>query len=207
MNVAAFRRINSPLDQIPRTILAMEARPALVSPTEYLAQELVSQNRREYVAGSIYTVPDISRNHVEITGNLAFILGRELEARSCRNLLSGVKIRIAERDSYFYADASISCPPNFIDVPNGVIDNPTVLIEVLSPKTRVLNRGAKFAAYRTLDSLLEYVLIDSESVAIEVYSLEGEWKVRRFSSLDDIAFLPSVEVRIPLQEVYRHSEF
>ena len=182
---------------------AQAARFALVSPLEYLRQEARSKARHEYVAGTVCEMAGASRNHGEITSALAYELRTGLKGKICRNLDQDVKVFIAAKDVYYYPDATISCPPRFIDDANGVIDNPTVVVEVLSPSTRNLDRGAKFADYRTLSTLRDYVLVDSEARRVEVFSLEGEaWMVRTFET--GTAWLASVEVALDLDELYRH---
>ena len=113
-----------------------------------------------------------------------------------------MKVWIEARRRYYYPDGTISCPPKFIDDENGVIDNPTVVLEVLSPSTRSLDRGPKFADYRTLPSFRDYALVESESQSVEVHSLEGGvWQTRAYA--EGRAFLPSLGISLDLEELYR----
>lgn len=180
---------------------------ALISASEYLSRELESEVRHEYVAGSVYAMAGGSKNHGLLTKNLLVLLDRHLSDGMCESFGQDIKVRVEAADCYYYPDASISCPPNFIDERSGVIDNPTVLFEVLSPRTRTVDRSSKFANHRTLTSLRDYVLVDSEAAALEVYSLEDEWKVRKHKGLDAVAPIPSVEVRLKLSELYRRVKF
>lgn len=175
---------------------------ALVSPLEYLRREAKATRRHEYVAGIVCEMAGASRNHTRLTKNLHGMLYRALGEGPCENLDQDVKVWIAARSVYYYPDATISCPPNFVDDAAGVIDNPTVIVEVLSPGTRALDQGPKFADYRTLPSFRDYVMIDSETMRVEVLSLEGGvWNTRAIT--DGKALLPSVGVEIDLQELYR----
>lgn len=181
----------------------MAAQAALVSAQEYLEHETKAAARHEYVAGVIYAMAGASRNHNELTRALHGLLFGVLSGRQCRNLDQDTKVWVDATGSYYYPDATVSCPPNFIDDANGVIDNPTVIVEVLSPTTANLDRGPKFAHYRMLPSLRDYVLIDSERRSVEVFSLEqDQWVVRFYQS--GVARVPSVEVDLPLDELYRH---
>jgi Uma2 family endonuclease len=172
---------------------------------DYLETEEKASIRHEFVAGTVYAMSGASRKHVEITRALSGILYRETEGRDCRNLDQDTKVWIEDARAYYYPDATIACPPRFIDEAHGVIDNPTVVFEVLSPSTEGFDRGAKFAAYRALPSLQSYVLIESESRLVEVYSIEsGQWVVRFFSAMDAIAEIPSVSLVISLAELYAH---
>jgi hypothetical protein len=60
--------------------------------------------------------------------------------------------------------------------------------------------GAKFAAYRSLASLRDFVLIESETAQVEVYSLEeGRWVVRFFLGVEAFARIPSIFISRDLQ--------
>ncbi|AIE86919.1 hypothetical protein OP10G_3551 [Fimbriimonas ginsengisoli Gsoil 348] len=144
-----------------------------------------------------------SRNQLELQSALATEIGAALKGRPCRLLGQDTKVWIDKTNVYFYPDATIACPPNFVDDANGVIDNPTVIFEVLSTGTATFDRSAKFADYRSLSSLRDYVLIDSERRVVEVFSLEdGEWLVRSYES--GSMRIPSVNVDVDLDELYRH---
>lgn len=184
-------------------MIAQAFRPALISPAEYLRREAEAKTRHEFVNGTVCEMAGASRNHGELTSALSFELRTALKGKVCRNLDQDTKVWIASKEIYYYPDATVSCPPNFIDATNGVIDNPTVVFEVPSPSTRTLDQGQKFADYRTLPTLRDYVLIDSEATKIEVFSLEnGEWVVRTY--VDGTAAIPSVSVGLDLSELYRH---
>lgn len=184
-------------------MVAQAVLPALISPREYLRREAQAERRHEYIAGIVCEMAGASRNQVELQSALATLAGAELRGKRCRILGQDTKLWIAAKEAYYYPDATIACPPNFIDDANGVIDNPTVIIEVLSPSTRHLDRGTKFADYRTLSSLREYVLIDSEARRVEVFSLENDdWMIRTYE--EGVATLPSFGIDLDLQELYQH---
>ena len=175
---------------------------ALVSPMEYLRREREAKTRHEYVDGVVCEMAGASLRHACLTKNLHGMLYRTLGKGPCENLDQDVKVWIDASRRYYYPDATISCPPNFIDDDNGVIDNPTVVIEVLSPGTRNLDRGPKFADYRALPSLRDYVLVESEARRVEVFSLEdGEWRGRTYP--EGAARLPSLGIELGLDELYR----
>lgn len=187
-------------------MVAGVSRLALISPRDYLCRERDAGRKHEYLSGAVYEMAGASRNHTRLTRNVHGILFRQLGTGPCENLDQDVKVWIEAHLAYFYPDASISCPPNYIDVANGVIDNPTVLFEVLSPSTASIDRGAKFAAYRTLPSLRDYVLIESEARQVEVFSLEGDqWMVRTYT--EGTIVLPSISIEIEMEELYRHVTF
>lgn len=180
----------------------MIAQAALISPLEYLRREAQAEKRHEYVDGTVCEMAGASPGHARLTKNLHGMLYRALGNGSCENLDQDVKVWIEARNRYYYPDATIACPPNFIDDENGVIDNPTVIVEVLSPSTRSLDRGPKFADYRTLPSFRDYVLVESDFRTVEVHSLEdADWTTRTYTEGE--ALLPSVGIAIGLDELYR----
>ena len=113
---------------------------------------------------------------------LSRTLGNALQGRTCRSFDADTMIRVEAADRGFYADAGIACPPNYLSDRVGVIDNPTVVIEVLSPGTEKHDRGEKFRNYRFLASLRDDVLIASDRRSVEVFSLQddGSWNRRIF---------------------------
>ena len=182
----------------------MAVSSALIAPQEYLRLEREAEFRHEFVAGVLCEMAGASRNHVEIQVALVIEIGKSLSGRKCRVLGSDVKVWIATREAYYYPDLTISCPPNFIDEASGVIDNPTVILEVLSPSTKAIDRGQKFSDYRTLPSLMDYVLVDSESRSVEVYSRESlTWTVRRHTAGSFL--IPSLAIEVSMDEIYLHT--
>jgi Uma2 family endonuclease len=185
----------------------MAAHPALTTKAQYLASERSADERHEFVHGHVYAMAGASRNHLGITAALSSELRNSLRGGRCRNLDQDTKVWIERAEAYFYPDASVSCPPNFVDAPNGIIDNPTAIFEVSSTGTESLDEGPKFAAYRELDSLRDYVVIDSRTRSLRVYSLEGgTWLVRRYTEEQTVP-IPSLGIELNLDEIYRFAEF
>ena len=182
----------------------MAVSSALIAPQEYLRLEREADFRHEFVAGVLCEMAGGSRNHGEIQADFTFEVRKALVGRNCRILGSDIKVWISTREAYYYPDATISCPPNFIDEASGVIDNPTVILEVLSPSTKAIDRGQKFSDYRTLLSLMDYVLVDSESRFVEVYSRDrSTWTVQRYSA--GSVFIPSLAIEVSIDEIYRNT--
>ncbi len=86
--------------------------------------------------------------------------------------------------------------------------NPTVIIEVLSPSTKNHDRGGKFKLYRDIDTLKEYILIDSESVNIEAFNinLNGLWELKEYKSIDEGFYLQSIKTNLELKEIYERTK-
>jgi Uma2 family endonuclease len=82
--------------------------------------------------------------------------------------------------------------------------NPSVIVEVLSPGTKDFNRGMKFKLYRDIDSLNEYILIDSESINVEAFAInqKGLWELREYKNISETLLIQTIEMAIPLQALY-----
>ena len=91
----------------------------------------------------------------------------------------------------------------------GSLLNPTVLVEVLSRTTEAHDRGLKFARYRSLASLKEYVLIAQHEPRIEVYRRQpgGQWLLTDYYGEESVCRLESIDCEIPLSAVYAKVSF
>mgnify|MGYP003383763591 CR=1 FL=1 len=179
-----------------------------VSPEDYLRMEAQSPVRHEYVAGGIYAMTGASLRHNIIALNLAAALRAHLKASPCRVFIEGVKLHVGRDNAYYYPDVIVSCDPRLQTITGDsmVIDQPTVLVEVLAASTEGVDRREKFLAYRKLASLKEYLLVQQDRMEIELFRRQGDvgWEHCVFSEADELS-LVSLEFRCPLSEVYEGS--
>ena len=171
--------------------------PPTLSVEEYLELEENSSVKHEYLDGYVYAMAGGTVDHGLIAVNVLSLLRAHLRGGPCRVCNSDVKVRVGPR-RFVYPDVSVSCDPR--DRADGraqSIGHPRLIVEVLSPKTAEYDRGDKFAMYRTLPSLQTYVLLQAESVAIEVRTrqADGTWQAQRFGANDLVAF-PSIDFRV-----------
>jgi Uma2 family endonuclease len=181
-----------------------------VTPEEYLAAERLSETRSEYLDGGVYPMPGATINYVQLVSNVAFELGLQLRTRPCRVLMSDLKVRMPDSRKFFYPDVVVVCAePQFHDDRKDVILNPDLVVEVLSPSTEAFDRGAKFRAYQTIESLKEYLLVSQGKPLIEQYirNADGEWRYRAAEGLESSLTLPSVECTLNLGAVYDKVDF
>jgi Uma2 family endonuclease len=179
---------------------------AITLPAEYLEAELTATEKHELHEGQVLAMSGGSANH----GIVCTTLIRHLKIQSeCLCLGSEIKVIVPATGSYYYPDATISCPPHFVDRKNGVIDNPTVIFEVLSPATESFDRGPKFRAYQQIDNLKEYVLISSDQPLVESFrrQAEGLWILSVVEGLESTLELLTVNAFIKLADLYQHVVF
>lgn len=128
----------------------------------------------------------------------------------CEPLDNDMAIKIQAYNSYVLPDLSFLCKePEFEDEGKRRLLNPSLLIEVMSETSEAYDRGEKFQKYRSLDSFREYVLIDSRRYSVECWYKEDEkiWRIDAGFSLSDSVFLHTLEVDLPLTEIYRRVQF
>jgi Uma2 family endonuclease len=181
-----------------------------VTPDEYLAAERLSEYRSEYLDGEVFPMTGGSVNRVQISFNLILELGTQLRARPCRVLGMDLKVRLPDSRKFFYPDVVAICNElQYHDDRRDIILNPDLVIEVLSPSTEAFDRGAKFEAYRTIESLKEYVLVSQEKPLIEQYvrGEGGDWTFKAVEGLESSLSLPSIECTLNLSAVYDKVDF
>lgn len=171
---------------------------------EYLAMEEVAHSKSEYYRGEIFALSGGTWDHSVITSNLNRLLGNSLAGTACRVVNGDLRIHVKSKDLYTYPDVSVVCGrPRFVERRTDTLLNPVVIVEVLSPSTREYDRGAKFALYKGIPSLREYILVDSERVYVESFRLRGtEWVVASFEGLDRALHFEALDCEIPLQSLY-----
>jgi Uma2 family endonuclease len=189
----------------------MAAQPqALLTPEQYLELERAAETRHEYYNGEVFAMAGGSLRHAVVSQNFARELGNALKQRPCLVMSSDVRIRVAVDGLYTYPDVVVVCdPPKFVDNRSDTLLNPTLLVEVLSPSTEAHDRGFKFAQYRTIEGLQEYVLVSQAEARVEVFRRQedGNWLMSEAIGLDAICELRSVDCRIGLDEIYAKVEF
>ena len=177
---------------------------------DYLAAERASVDvKHEYLAGGVYAMTGASYDHNLIVSNLARELGNRLRDRPCVVLTSDMRVRIESGDAATYPDLVALCePPRFYDERRDVLTNPTLLVEVLSPSTEAYDRGSKFAIYRNLASLREYVLIAQDRFSVEVFTKQpdGRWLLGAVDEPNDAVRLESIQCEVLLRDFYAKVE-
>ncbi len=144
------------------------ARVHSITADAYLAGEIHSPIRHEYVAGEVFAMAGATEEHATIAGNLFALLRNQVRGGPCRVYIADMKLRVEAADAFFYPDVFVTCDPRDATEPLAK-RRPALICEVLSESTEAYDRGGKFAAYRTLESLNEYLLIDSRRRAVEVF--------------------------------------
>ena len=168
----------------------------------YLELENDGAWKHEFVNGVVYAMSGASRRHNAIAGDLFSALNAHLPLGPFLAFALDMKVHIktAEDERFYYPDVFVTCSPD--DRGDYASDKPVLIVEVMSPSTEHVDRGAKFAAYTSLPSLQEYVLVSQKTARAEVFRRRTGWTSEVYDGAADIT-LESIELTMPLSAAYR----
>lgn len=175
---------------------------------EYLQWQSENPEKYEYYKGEMFALAGAGIQHNIITVNLLTELSRALKGGPCRPFNSDQRIHIPENTLYTYPDVSVVCGEIVSLADDNSIINPVLLAEVLSGSTKNYDRGEKFKLYREIQTLKEYVLVDSQSLAIEIFRLNPNhrWELEEYKVGHGSVALLSLGIRIPIVDIYTGSD-
>jgi Uma2 family endonuclease len=179
---------------------------------EYLRREAAAVDKHEFHEGEILAMSGGTYKHSLIAANVIGALWSRLRDSRCRALESNMRVRVPPTDRYVYPDAMVVCGQPQFDPqdPNlTTITNPRVIFEVLSESTEAYDRGAKFTRYREIESLEEFVLVSQDRLLVEAYARQpgGTWLLAPSSGIDAMASMRSLQISLPLSEIYLNVSF
>jgi len=168
---------------------------------DFLAWENTQQERHEFFRGETFSMVSARRVHGLVSGNLFAALKTHLKGTRCRAFIEGMKVQVGD-DALFYPDVFVTCDERDLKT-DMIFRHPVLVAEVLSDSTQAYNRGMKFAAYRLLDSLREYVLIDPDNRRVEVFrrNERGNFELIDQTGAPELA-LDSVGLRLAAEELF-----
>ncbi|MBM3996929.1 MAG: Uma2 family endonuclease [Planctomycetes bacterium] len=181
---------------------------SLVSVEDYLAGELGSPVKHEYLGGVVYAMAGARNLHNRIATNTLGSLYSRLRGRTCQPFNSDTKIRVRlpTQTRFYYPDGSVICRPNPDN--DSFQDEPAVIAETLSKTTRRIDEGEKKDAYLTIPSLNVYMLVEQEMALVTVWRRTDSGFVREvYEGLDAVIPLPEIDIALPLVEIYANVEF
>ena len=174
-----------------------------ISPEEYLEMERDSPTKHQYFQGEVFAMAGTSPRHNIIFKNLFGELYISLKGKPCQPFGGDFRIHIPDNGLYTYPDISIVCKP--VQTTNDDnLTNPIVIIEILSKSTRDYDRGTKFNLYRHINTLQEYILIDSMQISAEIFSrtIENKWQLDEFTNLSDKFTIQSLRLTLEMGPIY-----
>ena len=180
---------------------AIENAPS-IGVEEYLAGELQSRERHEYLGGSVYAMAGTSVEHNLIAGNIFSSLHAHLKGKSCQVFMSDLKVRlqISEEEVFYYPDVMVACNPK--DKDRYFKRYPQVLVEVLSPETEKIDRREKFLSYIQIETLMEYILVAQDKMEVTVFRRASKWQPEIITEVDKPLRVNSLDFSLPLSVIY-----
>jgi Uma2 family endonuclease len=183
-------------------IAAKDNNPHL-TPEEYFAWEEQQLEKHEYINGQVYAMSGGSINHGRIAIRFTAMFDSHLENTGCITGNSDIKVKIVGTNNYTYPDVSVTCDERD-KTSTQYITYPCLIVEVLSKSTEAYDRGGKFRMYQNDSALIDYLLVSSTSMEIDLYHKNdaGDWLIINYKPGDTIQ-LKSINLNFPLEQIYR----
>jgi Uma2 family endonuclease len=174
-----------------------------LSYAEYLALEASAETKHEYIVGAIVAMAGATIEHGRLVSNLTAFLRAALTGRPCVVLPADVRVRIRAADRATYPDLHVVCASIERDPDDEhAVANPLVILEVLSESTAESDRGEKFADYRKLRSLREYVLVSQRERRVDVNRRDGRRWILDEHTRGERVRLESLDVELAVDDLY-----
>jgi len=173
---------------------------------DFLAWEQIQVEKHEFVAGEVFAMVGTRREHVVVSGNIFAALKQHLRGTPYHAYIADLKLRVEAADAFFYPDVMVSCHPND-NKAEQFISYPTLIVEVLSDSTAAYDRGGKFVAYRSLESLQEYVIVDIDARRVECFrrTTDNEWLLHDYYGNVNCEF-QSLGISLALADIFEDIE-
>lgn len=179
-----------------------------ISEEEYRDGEELSTVKHEWYRGEVFAMAGGTLSHAKLCRRVAGMADARLRGRRCTALGGEMRVKVEASGLHTYPDALIYCPPaRFEGRGDNTLLTPKVIFEVLSSSTQAYDRGDKFGFYAQIETLTDYVLIETERVSVEHFSRWPEgWLLRSYGRRSDILRFPELEIELPLSELYEDLE-
>jgi Uma2 family endonuclease len=175
---------------------------------DYVALEMISTGKHEFLDGEIYAMAGGSEEHSALAAAMVHALVNAVGDRPCRVHTSDLRIYVEAAGLATFPDASVICGPlqQHEPSPTATALNPSILIEVTSDSSEDYDTGAKLEYYQTIPSLREYVIVSHRERRITVHERAsgGTWNTRTATDAGEVA-VPSLGVQLNVAEIYRNS--
>lgn len=175
---------------------------------EYLQLEAQSNTKHEYIDGQVYAMAGASDAHVTIALNLATLLRSHVRGSGCRVYIADMKARIESLNRFYYPDVIVTCDPRDLET-STYKRFPSLIVEVLSDSTEASDRGDKFVDYQELETLREYVLINTKRQRVECFrrNEQGLWVLQFYTPQQTSFRLDSINFEATLAALYEDVTF
>jgi Uma2 family endonuclease len=188
-------------------MIATREQERYFTPEEYFAWEEQQLEKHELIDGHVYAMSGGTQNHSVIAINFLLSIRSHLRGNQCRVFNSDLKVNILNTRNYTYPDLSVTCDRRDNSSPQ-YITYPCLIVEVLSDSTEAYDRGKKFEKYRRNPNLVDYVLVSSDEMAIDIYHRNdvGDWLILSYRAGDRVE-LKSIGLSLAIEQFYEEIVF
>jgi Uma2 family endonuclease len=188
-----------------RQIMTASKSHAYFTPEDYLEIERLSLIKHEYLQGQMVAMAGASKAHVIITGNLSAQLINHLRGTRCISYATDRKVRLPELNLFYYPDLAVTGDDRDRTYREDFILHPKLIVEVLSDSTEAFDRGDKFADYKTIAELEEYVLIHQKQILVEQFQRKSNdlWIPKMYQAGDIVEFA-SIDFSCSIESLYEN---
>lgn len=176
-----------------------------VSADDYLRLETAAEAKHEFTNGRVLAMAGATPEHNEINYNLNQVIGPVLRQRGCKGYMGDQRVQTKNRSGYLYPDTVAACGPVFNnEATPSSLTNPQLIVEVTSTSTAERDHYDKFTLYRQIESLRQYLMLSSEAVHAELYTLDelGRWIFTETRDLSAMLDLSSIGCQVPIAAIY-----
>jgi len=169
---------------------------------DYLVWEELQEEKYEYVNGEVFAMGGARGEHVIVSLNIASALKQQLRGKPCQTYMSDMKLRVEAMDAFYYPDVVVSCNKSDHQAEQ-FLSSPRLIVEVLSDSTEAYDRGGKFAAYRNITSLNEYVLVNIKTRSVECFrrTAENDWLLHVYTD-ETVCDFVSLDVSVEMATIF-----
>ncbi len=182
-----------------------------MSPSDFLEWERNQEYKHEYIGGEVFAMAGASINHNRISSNIIGRTWNHLQDKECNIYPGDLRIAVKSKNSFFYPDATIVCGELQFDDEGlkDTVKNPAVIFEILSPSTEDYDIGKKLFFYMQIDSLQQYIIVDSRSIHVRITTKmeNGTWKFTELSEENNVFFINAIQLELSLSEIYNGVKF
>lgn len=206
--LAAFDRTGSLDDPMVRTFMVLPRGHHRYTYVDYVALELDSSTKHEFLDGEIYAMAGGSEDHSALALEVLYALRGAIGGRPCRVHTSDLRLYVEAVGLATFPDGMVICGPmqQHGPSPHSTALNPTVLLEVTSDSSEDYDTGAKLEYYRTIPSLRDYIIVSHRERRITIHhrSEDAGWTTRVAIAGGRVS-VESLRVELVVDEIYHGS--
>jgi Uma2 family endonuclease len=178
---------------------------AYISPEEYFEMDKIPKNRLEYYDGHVIELDAVSWQHDIIEHNVSRRLGNFLEDMGCRVMGPNTRVGTASEKSYMYPDILVLCEEMILKHKSSALLNPAIIMEVVSPSTKAIDKKVKRKYYEEIPTLQEYFMLDSQKREVTVLRKQSgnEWGSEEIIIGTNNLLIKTIDYQLTLPEIYK----